>query len=303
MHAYAILAHKNLDQLHRLVRTLDTGQAAFFIHVDKKADISPYKQELIDLSRMPNVEFVKRYHSPWASFGIVQAQRAAMEGALRAKSQFTHITLLTGQDYPIRAPHEIDAFFAAHQGTSFMRFFERRKSKGRRRLLEPPHQAWRYKNWYFYFAGRRRRIKIKAKLLRKVGIERRIPGGLRPVKGWAFFTLSKECAEYASEFVERNPRYVRFFKHTVVADEYFWHTILVNSALRETVANVTLRYEPFEENPHTGHGKVFRKVDLLELRAESSERFFAKKFDNMVDADILELVDRDLLKATNPSAL
>lgn len=299
MHAYAILAHKNLDQLHRLVRTLDTGQAYFYLHIDKKANLAPYKQELVDLGRMPNVEFVRRYHSPWASFGIVRAQMVAMESALRATPHLTHLTLLTGQDYPIRVPHDIDRFFDKHQGTSFMRFFQ--KGRRRNRLLEPPHQAWRYKNWYLYFAGRHRRI--SSKLLKKVGINRRVPGGLRPVKGWAFFTLSRECAEYAFEFVKRNPRYVRFFKHTLFADEYFWHTILVNSPLKETVANVTLRYERFEENPFTGHVRVLCKKDLAELRAQSSECFFAKKFDNVVDADILDLVDKDLLKATKPSTL
>jgi hypothetical protein len=64
MHAYAILAHKNLDQLHHLVRMLDTRQASFFIHIDKKTDIVPHRQELDDLGRMSNVEFVKRYHNP-----------------------------------------------------------------------------------------------------------------------------------------------------------------------------------------------------------------------------------------------
>jgi hypothetical protein len=83
------------------------------------------------------------------------------------------------------------------------------------------------------------------------------------------------------------------------ADEYFWHTILLNSPLRDTVANITLRYEPFEADPFTGHGKVFRKKDLLGLRAESSDRLFAKKFDSIVDADILDLVDRELLRVAN----
>jgi len=109
MHAYAILAHKNLDQLSRLVRTLDTGQASFFLHIDKKTDTTAHRQELDKLGRLPNVEFVKRYHSPWASIGIVRAQRAAMEAALRAQPRFTHVTLLTGQDYPIKPPDEIDA--------------------------------------------------------------------------------------------------------------------------------------------------------------------------------------------------
>jgi hypothetical protein len=35
------------------------------------------------------------------------------------------------------------------------------------------------------------------------------------------------------------------------------------------------------------------------LRAESSDRLFAKKFDSIVDADILDLVDRELLRVAN----
>src|SRR5215204_6328357 len=179
MHAYGILAHKNLGQLLRLVRTLDTGQASFFLHIDKRADTAPYEQELGDLRRMPNVEFVKRYHSPWASFGTVRAQRAAMEAALRAQPRFTHVTLLTGQDYPIRPPYQIDAFFDAHRGTSFVEY----GAKNRRNFKM---HKYRFQNWWVYLAGQHWKIP-----LRKVGIRRSIPGGMRAYRGWAFFTLSR----------------------------------------------------------------------------------------------------------------
>jgi hypothetical protein len=285
MHAYAILAHKNLDQLHRLVRTLDTGQASFFIHIDKKTDIVPYKQELDDLGRMPNVEFVRRYHSPWASIGVVRAQRAAMETALRATQRFTHLTLLTGQDYPIRPPHEIDAFFDAHRGTSFMEY----GAKNRRNFRM---HRYRFRNWWVYLAGRHWKVPLK-----KVGIRRSIPGGMKAFRGWAFFTLSRNCTRYAVRFLDANPRYFRFFKHTLFADEFFWHTLLLNSPLRETVANKTLRYEPYEGG--TGHGRILRQEDLAELQILSSERFFAKKFDSTVDPDILDIIDRDLLEVVN----
>ncbi|CAA9301857.1 MAG: hypothetical protein AVDCRST_MAG93-4663 [uncultured Chloroflexia bacterium] len=298
MHAYVVLAHRDLGQLTRLIRTLDTGQAYFFLHIDKKTNIAPYERELGEIGKLPNVRFVKRYHCPWAAFGIIKAQRAAMHAALRTNPRFTHITLLTGQDYPIKPPHEIDSFFDANRGTSFIRFFEGTTRKHGIRLGEPPHQGWRYKNWYWYFAGRHRRV--SSKLLKKVGIKRRVPGGMRPVKGWAFFTLSRECAEYALRFLEVNPRYVGFFKHVLHADEYFWHTILLNSPLGETMENRTLRYEPFEQKPFTGHGRVLRKEDLAELKAESSNRFFAKKFDPAVDSDILDLIDRHILGGTNP---
>jgi hypothetical protein len=293
MHAYAILAHQNLDQLPRLVQRLDTGQASFFLHIDKKTDITPYEQELGELGRMSNVEFVKRYHSPWAAFGMIKAQRAAMQRALRTNPGLTHLTLLTGQDYPIRPPHEIDAFFDAHRGTSFIgHFFGNTKKKRKKQ------ERARYKNWYLYFAGKW--WVIPSKRLKKVGIKRRVPDGLRVVKGPAFFTLSRECTAYALRFFEENPRYIKFFKHTKHSDEYFWHTILLNSPLRETVENKTLRYEPFQERkPFRGRGRVLCKVDLAELKAESAKCFFAKKFDNKVDSEILDLVDRHILRVTN----
>src|ERR687893_2451475 len=84
MHAYLIFVHKNLDQLVRLVRRLDTGRASFFIHIDQKTDTIAYSQELDELGKLPQVQFVKRYHCPWATFGIIMAQKTAMETALRA---------------------------------------------------------------------------------------------------------------------------------------------------------------------------------------------------------------------------
>jgi hypothetical protein len=139
---------------------------------------------------------------------------------------------------------------------------------------------------------------VPSKFLKKAGIERRVPGGLRPVKGWAFFTLSKECAEYASAFVKRNPRYVRFFKHTMFADEYFWHTILLNSPLKNTISNTNLQYARFIRP--TGRGATFGKANLDELKTASTDYFFAKKFDTTVDSDILDLIDTHILRVTTP---
>jgi len=290
MRAYVILAHKNLDQLPRLIRRLDTEESSFFLHIDKKTDTTAYEQELSEVSQMPNVVFVKRYHCPWATFGIIRAQRAAMEAALRVSPRFTHLTLLTGQDYPIRPADEINLFFDTHRGASFIGYLPGNTKRQRKK-----QQRARYKNWYLYLAGRHWRV--PSKLLSKVGVERRIPAGFRTIKGRACFTLSRECTEYALRFLEENPRYIKFFRHTKHPDEYFWPTILLNSPLRETVVNIHLRYEPFEEG--SGRGRVLRKDDLGELKRASSEHFFAKKFDRTVDSDILDLIDEQILAITN----
>jgi Core-2/I-Branching enzyme len=287
VHAYLILAHKNLDQLPRLIERLDTGAATFYLHLDRNTDSAAHKREIHELSGIPNVHWVERHRSPWATFGVVQAQRAGIEAALKMGAPFTHLTLLTGQDYPIKPPHEIDLFFDNHQGTSFI-WHNPGNTKAEKKKL----QRQRYRSWHLYFAGKW--WMVPPRLLKKVGIKRKIPGGLRPVKGWAFFTLSRECAEYASEFVKHNPRYVRFFKHTHFPDEYFWHTILLNSPFENKITNTNLQYARYI--PPTGRGATFGKENLDELKNAASENyFFAKKFDVTVDSDILDLVDRELL--------
>jgi hypothetical protein len=68
VHAYLIFAHKNLDQLPRLIDRLDTGAASFFLHIDRKTDTTSYQGELGKLASLPNVHFVPRHHCPWAAF-------------------------------------------------------------------------------------------------------------------------------------------------------------------------------------------------------------------------------------------
>lgn len=281
--AYLILAHKNLDQLLRLVQRLSTKHASCFVHLDKKSDDKKYAQELSELSKLPNVHFVKRYRCPWAAFGLVKATLTGMETALRTDVRFTHITLLTGQDYPIKPLHHIDSFFDAHRHISFIDHRPLRSGKAKAR---------RFEDWHFYFAGKHWHVPNT-----KFGIKRTIPNEMQPFKGNACFSLSRECTEYVCRFVRQNPDYVRFFKHTKHADEHFWQTIVLNSSFREKVTNNTLRYEIWPENQKQLHSPILRTEHFANIAASS--RFFAKKFDNLVDSDILDLIDRDILKVTN----
>jgi hypothetical protein len=135
VHAYVILAHKNLDQLPRLIDRLDTGAASFFLHLDRNTNASAYEREIRELGGIPNVHWVERHRSSWATFGVVQAQQAGIEAALKMGAPFTHLTLLTGQAYPIKPPHEIDLFFDTHPGTSFIEH-NRGKTRAEKRKLQ-----------------------------------------------------------------------------------------------------------------------------------------------------------------------
>lgn len=51
---YIILAHKNPQQVLRLIDRLNTFQCNFYIHIDKGVDIAPF---IIAFSNLKNVFF------------------------------------------------------------------------------------------------------------------------------------------------------------------------------------------------------------------------------------------------------
>ena len=67
-------------------------------------------------------------------------------------------------------------------------------------------------------------------------------------------------------------------------------TALLNSPLRDQVANETLHYI---EWPGGSHPRTFTTADFDRIAA--SGKLFARKFDVARDAEILDRIDRELL--------
>jgi hypothetical protein len=71
----------------------------------------------------------------------------------------------------------------------------------------------------------------------------------------------------------------------------FFHTIVMNSPLRDSVVNDELRHVDWTRDPLPA---VFGAGDLETLRR--SPKLFARKFDATFDAEILDLIDSELLQ-------
>jgi hypothetical protein len=95
------------------------------------------------------------------------------------------------------------------------------------------------------------------------------------------------------DFARANPRFVRFFEHVLHPDEIFFHTILMNSPLRETIVDDHLRYIDWSRDP----GPATLGVSDLDELVRSS-RLFARKFDVTVDETILDLLDEHFGRST-----
>jgi hypothetical protein len=281
--AYVISAYKNLDQVVRLAHRLSVEPSTVFVHVDKKTDVREYERFAAALTGLPAVHLLERHTCHWGGFGHVRATLKGINALLEADAEFSHVVLLTGQDYPIKPLSTIERFFDERGESSFMSY-------------NPlPSEWWsprggldRIEHWHW----RTRRAHIR------LPVKRAFPAGLEPFGGGAYWMLSRTCTEYVARVVVHRPDVVRFFRHVDIPDELFFQTIVLNSQYADSVVNDNLRYIDWTRGPRPA---VLDAGDLPALR--ESPKLFARKFDVNHDAEVLDLIDSDLLREHRPASL
>src|SRR5258708_21864253 len=96
--AYLILAHSDPTQLRRLMKRLESDEAAFYIHVDGKVDLGAFKSAAQGINRVYFCE--PRSKVTWAAFSVVEATLRLLETALAGEDQICNrFVLLSGADY------------------------------------------------------------------------------------------------------------------------------------------------------------------------------------------------------------
>lgn len=275
---YLIRAHTAPEQLARLVRRLDEGDARFYVHVNKLTDDATFEAMQQGLAGRDNVVWLPRVACYWGGFSLLQATLVGIEAILASGDPPDYAILLSGQDYPLQAPSEIEAFFEARRGRNFLHHF---------RL---PAEEWAGEGGglnrvrYPYFE----RIRYKTRLLR-LPIPRRFPRGLEPYGGMALWALTGEALADVMRFLAERPDVLRFFRRTKMPDELFFQTIMLSTPLAGSVENEFLHY--LDWSGGSAHPATLRAADLPKLRA--SGKLFARKFDASVDSEILDLLDRE----------
>ena len=84
---------------------------------------------------------------------------------------------------------------------------------------------------------------------------------------------------------------VRYFRRVLAPDEVFLQTVLVGSG-RFRLANDSKRYFDFRGSVGN-HPKVLRVSDLPRMTSRGAH--FARKVDERVDADLLDVLDERVL--------
>jgi len=273
--AHLILAHHQPQQLERLVKRLLHPDADIYVHIDAKADIGQFHI----VANLPTVSFIQgRVPVAWGEYSVMRATLKSMEEILAKNVAYTHINLLSGNDYPLKNNGNIHQFFSAHQGETFMWF---------NKIFDDwVHGQVRINQYDFGDYGFPGRYQL-ARLMNKFMPARKMPSGLVPYGQSQWLTIVPEAALYVIEFIKVHPDVERFFRQTWAVDEVLFQTILCNSEYRNTLVNDNLRYLPLKPDFRP---VVFTKDDVPAL--VGSGKFYARKFDLNIDSVVFDELDK-----------
>lgn len=297
--AYLIIAHKQPDQLERLVRRLNSVDNFFFIHIDKKTRKDTYIRIRELLSEYKNVFFVKRFRSKWGQMGIVKATLSGLREISNSKMHFDYVFLISGQCYPIKSNEQIQNFLNENRGYSFIDFHTITADQNQNRSERLVY--WHYFPGKFHLVFPREKMFdhhildiVWRKIAKRLPFRRKLPLGYQPYWGYQWWCLNGECAEYMVRFLKDNPTFERFFNRVWCPDEFFFQILLLNSPHADSLVNKCLTYVDFNQRK-SHHPAILKVQDFPNFII--SDKLFARKFDSSQDPEVLHMIDEYLDKS------
>lgn len=244
--AFVILAHRKPEQVARLAKRLAPHYV--FVHIDAKVEDGVYDEFCRVLKDFSHVKLISRHRSAWASWGIVAAILEGYQAAL-SYADWTHVMVISGQDYPLVSSVEMETFFNQHIGQSFLAHWYLPSS-----LWGKDGGMYRVRYWHVPFRGRRAFIPIP----------RRQPKEIKHVGGSMFSCLSREAASDVLSFTQRESETAKFYEHVWIPDELYITTVVMNSAHKDSVIGESLSYIRWS-NPGSPHPDELKTEDAPEL--------------------------------------
>jgi len=290
-HAILIIAHGNYPHLMSLINRFDSNYQ-IYIHLDKKMGLT--KLEKDTLSNLPIVKGIySRYKINWAGFNMLKAILFLLKQSYKDEEN-SYFHLLSGQDYLVKSVPEFTKFMEENNGKEFLEFHTL------------PYSKWdngTYRRYEYYFFHDLFNYKTKNgyqwifKILRfqmKRNLKRRMLDNFETIYGGCcWFTLSRNCIRYVLEYTRKHPSFYRRLKYTFAPEETYFHSIILNSCLKENVINHSLRYVDWRYR----NGNYPANLDESDFEILcSTDVFFARKFHSTISAGLIKLIDERILK-------
>ena len=312
---YLILAHKNPEQFHRLVRKLDSDHVNFFIHIDKTVDILPFKEPLINLKNVFFLEDKERLITPWSDINGCKVLFTLFKKVHVKIKENAYCVFLSGQDYPLVSNKHIYQYLKLNYGKNFISLHE----------VTDIWSKWtiRLERYNFHFSNSNRiskgifpfsdkrcftlsNIKNVIYIAWRVGYRKTLkflrkpkrmhPKYIKPIGGSAFWALPIETISELLIYIDEHKEFLDYHKYTHVPDEILFHSIINLLKVPDEIEESTTYTNWISKRENMTGPVTFNTAnDLNELLSLSDHFLFARKFDTNLDSFILDELDRNIL--------
>lgn len=286
--AYIISAYKYPELLVRLILRLNAVGVTFLIHFDRRTDNRQYCKIVHSLDHLSNVIFLERHQCYWGDMGHVNATIKGIKALVEKEIDFDYVVLLTGQDYPIQTNDKIQHFLQENDGKSFIEFFPVDLNSESDEPVSSTLWRSRLERWHVVLFGTLRPILPNRYI--SLPLKHHFPAGFQPFVGSSYWCLHRQCIEYIYNFIRCNKKFVSFFKFTSVSDEVFFQTILLNSYLKDSLVNDSMRFIRWTGEGWTGKPKTLEIADLEDIVLSS--KLFARKVAPVESKELLDRLDK-----------
>ena len=279
--AYMLLVHNNPKQLNIfLQQILDSDDGDIYLHVDKKNI-----QMIGHLLKNDRITIISEYEVKWASFEMVAATISLMKIVINSKKKYSHVYYGSGNDLLVK--RGLKEFLERNDQYLYMKIFGE--------ILPDNPLAARYRiKWPEYVKVRSnwhpcRIIRMFFHLFFKAGIV------LNPNKekvkfehifrGSQWFIIPIGAVEYILYYLEKNPDYIKFWECALAPDEFFFHTIILNSKYGKLIRPSLMYLTSSTKVTKRNHPLTITMNDIGLI--DKSECYCARKFDMQIDPDVI----------------
>lgn len=277
MIAYLILVHRYPDQFKRMFKAIYHPANHYLIHVDKRSGVELQAEIQDFLSGFPNASLLKSEKAIWGGYSLVDAELRGIKELLKMGLKWEFFINLSAQDFPLKSQTYIHNFLSHHIGKDFLKV----ANQGRIR----PDTLHRIEN-YVTESG--------DEIISEPIVKRPFLRDVTPYIGNQWMILSRKFCEFISHSPEVD-RFKEFYRHTLIADEGFFQTVIMNTSYKATIVNDdkrTIDWIPMGAIKLRPRDFTAKDADFL----MASQDLFARKFDETVDGDILGMLEADLLQ-------
>ncbi len=266
--AILIYAHKNYQQVQRLINRLKNNNVDIYVHADSKNNWDDFGNAIT----LKNRTAIK-----WGKPEIVNSIVLSLK-IINKYKDYDYYILLSGQDYLLLPMGKIVEFLEENNGKEFIEY----------KKIGKNNDEWDVSARYSYYHFNN---ELFDKLSRHIFNKRSFIDNWTAYGGSMWWMLTGAAVKYVINAFDEH-KISEKIKFTSCIDEILFQSILCNSPFKNKIVNNAYRYIDWSEHKagkNKGNPNILKTCDFDKLI--NSGCFFARKFDIAYDEHILDMLD------------